>query len=127
MSTWQGPHGRILLPDSHLSSPEPRVAHFTTYPNVCVSFVHSHQLKGTRNLETCVTPPCPSSWSKVQYSYAWANQPSKRNTIHVWYKSILRMIPDGKANGMASEASHFYQILGIRSQASLTSTLHAQV
>lgn len=42
-------------------------------------------------------------------------------------KVFLRMIPDGKANGMASEASHFYQTLGIRSQASLTSTLHAQV
>lgn len=42
-------------------------------------------------------------------------------------KMLLRTIPDGKANGLASEASHFYQTLEIRSQLSIANNIHAQV
>lgn len=129
MNTWQGSHSLDSAP--RLAPVFPRTKtinlelHILQPTQMCIAALST--IPNSKVPETCLTPPCPFSGSKAQCPCTWANQSSKRNTIHVWYQNALQDDAGGKVNGMASEASHFYQTLGIRSQPSITSTFHAQV
>lgn len=82
--------------------------------------------------KTDLTQPCSLSCPNETCSHGHnTHVPGKvstwKGTPSMEQKYILRIIPDGKANGMASEVAHFYQILGKRNQVRITSNIHAQV